>query len=200
MLIDPLPLSAKLLIAGSLFVAGLGLGGYAGWDWASSRAATQASKTESKAQKALIDSLRDAELMRDGAQLRGDALAIQLANTRNDLDELNRQLSRNVSRVTTIYRPAPNAAPQPLPACLFTTGFVRNWNAALGIPTGHEAAQTTSDFTDPASQSGATDGLDVSNINQADILTNHIDNATRCQTIESQLNALIDWHKGEASE
>jgi hypothetical protein len=191
---------APYIISLVVFLAGAAVGGASAWDWANSRADKEIASLKATHQQAMIDGLRDAELMRDGAQLRGDALAIQLANTRNDLAELNRQLSRNVPRVTTIYRPAPNAAPQPLPACLFTTGFVRNWNAALGV-SGLQAAQTTSDFTDPASQSGATDGIDgtdlnPADINQADLLTNHIDNATRCQGIEKQLNLLIDWHEG----
>ncbi|WP_288843431.1 hypothetical protein [uncultured Deefgea sp.] len=188
---------APYLITLFVFTGGAAVGGAAAWDWASSRSDKEIATIKADHQQAVIAGLSEAEIARDGAILRGNALSIELAHVRNNLAESRVQLSRNVPNVTTIYRPAPKAAARPLPACIFTAGFVRDWNTALGVPTEPKANQSASGTTDPASQSNATDGLDASDINQADILTNHIDNANRCQIIESQLNQLIDWHTGD---
>lgn len=134
--------------------------------------------------------------LKTAIQIRDDLTqALSLANA--DLAEQRVQLARKVPHVTTVYRPAPDAAPQPLPACVFTAGFVRDWNSALGLP---EAGGTAENADQQASETESSDGLDASAVTQADILSNHIDNAIRCRAIENQLTGLIDWHKGVTNE
>ena len=44
------------------------------------------------------------------------------------------QLQERIPHVTTQYRPAPGAAAEPIPRCVFTAGWLRDFNAALGVP------------------------------------------------------------------
>ncbi|PHV02803.1 hypothetical protein [Iodobacter sp. BJB302] len=185
---------SKLLLMGGLFAAGLALGGAGGWSWASSRADAEFAEQRDQA---LLDRLAGANRMleqQQQAQAFGEKLATELDQTRAQLSEARVQLSRSVSRVTTIYKASPSAAPVPLPAAVFTTGFVRLWNSALGVPAASDQ-QTTASLTDAASACDSADCLLASGVTQPDILTNHIDNALRCSTIEAQLNQLINWHE-----
>lgn len=196
--------AAPYVITLFVFLGGFAVGGAATWDWVSSRAKVEiaAMKDEQQQhkeeeQQAEIARLRQVKMERDAAELRANAISVELARARNALAEARVQLSRNVPRVTTIYRPAPDAAPVPLPACVFTTGFVRDWNTALGIV---ETSPATGDATDDTRAASEADGLSPSDITQADILANHIDNAIRCRAIENQLTGLIDWQKGVTNE
>jgi hypothetical protein len=187
---------SKFAFMGYLFATGLALGGYGGWSWTSSRADAELAEQRDQA---LLDRLAVAHRMLDQqqkVQAFGEKLAAELDQTRAQLNEARVQLSRSVSRVTTIYKASPNAAPQLLPAAVFTTGFVSVWNNALTVPAARDQ-QTPANITDAASSCDSADCLLASSFTQADILTNHIDNALRCSAIEAQLNQLINWHEGQ---
>jgi hypothetical protein len=95
---------------------------------------------------------------------------------------------QEVPHVTKFYRPAPGAAPQPLPRAVFTNGFVRVWNDALdpGLPADPAPAAGAPAAHDPA---GALD----SGVTEADVLRNHALNAAECDTLRNQLNSIADW-------
>ncbi|WP_410499690.1 hypothetical protein [Chitinibacter sp. S2-10] len=191
MMLDPKAVAVKALVCLGIGAAGFGVGAYVAWDWTSAHAKNEIADLKIERQDEVIASFVAAQAGRDAAELRANAISIELAHARNALAETRVQLSRNIQRVTTVYRPAPNATPVPLPACVFTTGFVHDWNAANGI---EQADQAASGAADQASAAEEADGLYPSGVTQSDILTNHIDNATRCRAIESQLSGLIDWH------
>jgi hypothetical protein len=187
---------SKFAFMGYLFATGLALGGYGGWSWASSRADAELAEQRDQA---LLDRLAIAQQMleqQQQVQTFGEKIASELDQTRTQLNEARVQLSRSVSRVTTIYKASPDAAPQPLPAAVFTAGFVRVWNSALAMPATSDQ-QATTNIADAASACDSADCLLASSFTQADILTNHIDNALRCSAIEAQLNQLINWHEGQ---
>lgn len=181
----------------ALAVGCAGIGAYQGYQWGRAHGDTLLAAQDKKHSEQMLAQLQARESdLKAAIQIRDDlTLALSLANA--DLAEKRVQLSRKVSHVTTVYRPAPDAAPQPLPACVFTTGFVREWNTALGLP---EAGATTEGANQQANEAQGADGLDPSAVTQADILNNHIDNAFRCRAIENQLTALIDWHTGASHE
>ncbi|MCW3482102.1 hypothetical protein OL229_21510 [Neisseriaceae bacterium JH1-16] len=119
---------------------------------------------------------------------RGDALAARLARQQLADADATAQLKRSLDRVSTVYRPAPDAPLQPLPRCVFTRGFVGVLNTAIGAepvpaadPAGAAAAETDT--------AGATD----SGVSQADLLDHLTDYGQRCRRLEHQLDALIDW-------
>ncbi|MDH4869830.1 lysis protein [Pseudomonas sp. BN515] len=55
-----------------------------------------------------------------------------LLQTQQQLADARQQLQERIPNVTTVYLPAPAAKPVPLPHCVFTAGWVRDINLALG--------------------------------------------------------------------
>nr|WP_229049485.1 MULTISPECIES: hypothetical protein [Proteus] len=88
--------------------------------------------------------------------------------------------------------------------CVFTRGFVRRYNAALGYDnasadTGRSdsgAAAGTGTGTTSWSAEAADSRLRDSGVTQQDILANLIDNATQCRIWRTQINALLDEREG----
>ncbi len=135
-------------------------------------------------------------------QERGDAISLQLLASNAKRDHLTDQLKQRVSHVSTVYIPKPGAAPVALPDHPFTVGWVRDYNAALGLrmpgaatATG-SAARTPTGFYSP----DAIDPSDLarSPVSQGDVLNNHIANAAACRQTEAQLNAILDWDEGKS--
>lgn len=125
-------------------------------------------------------------------QAKGNQLASQLADTKDNLRKKTESLTGEIARVTTLYRRALNAQPELLPSAVFTAGFVRVWNTANGISTAMPTPNSTSGIAAPSSGSGAADDLD-SGVSQAQILTNQVRNAELHSSCRAQLNNLIDW-------
>lgn len=128
-------------------------------------------------------------------QEKSNRLASQLANTKDDLRRTTEKLTGEIVHVTTLYRRALDAKPEPLPVAVFTTGFVRVWNNANGItaPTPSMPAPRPSNGTDPSSSgAGSPDDLD-SGLTTGQLLTNHVRNGELHGSCRAQLNRLIDW-------
>ena len=126
---------------------------------------------------------------------RGDLLASQLADAKESFRKNTDQLKGEIARVTTLYRRTLESAPEPLPAGVFTVGFVRVWNNANGIGTAVPAQQTrqaTSGIATSPDGAGAADSLD-SGVTQPLVLANQIRNGELHSSCRAQLNRLIDW-------
>jgi hypothetical protein len=105
---------------------------------------------------------------------------------------LETKLQKRVPNVIKVYRAAPGAPLQPVPACVFTGGFVRLWNRANdpGVPTAPAGAGAPADAGDAA---GAGDELD-SGVTQGDVLNNEIANGAECAVVKDQLNKILDLY------
>ncbi len=68
-------------------------------------------------------------------QARNDKLATDLAEQQRQHRQTTDRLSGEIARVNDLYRKALDAEPEPLPACVFTAGFVRVWDEATGART-----------------------------------------------------------------
>lgn len=126
---------------------------------------------------------------------RGDLLATQLADAKESFRKNTDQLKGEIARVTTLYRRTLESAPEPLPAGVFTVGFVRVWNKANGIGTAvpaQQARQATSGIASPPNGAGAAESLD-SGVTQPLVLANQIRNGELHSSCRVQLNRLIDW-------
>lgn len=145
------------------------------------RAADAAAKSATEA----LESLRI-------EQERGDQLASQLADTRATLRKTTDQLNGEIPRVTTWYRRTLTAPAEPLPAGVFTNGFVRVWNSANGISTSVRAEQAPIGAAASTNGAGAVDGLD-SGVTQPLVLANQIRNGELHSSCRAQLNRLIEW-------
>lgn len=97
-----------------------------------------------------------------------------------------------IPHVTTRYLPAPDAKAQPVPRCVFTAGWLRDFNAALGMP----SSTAISAHPAPAEATSATPGPDAelleSGITPADILAHANDYGSWVRQLAEQLNALLD--------
>ncbi|EJB4183829.1 hypothetical protein MTZ84_000623 [Salmonella enterica] len=87
--------------------------------------------------------------------------------------------------------------------CVFTRGFVQQYNAALGVTGAHNAGHHESTATATASAGKATGATDTavtrlrdSGVSQADILANVTDNARQCRVWREQLNGVLDYTEG----
>lgn len=135
--------------------------------------------------------VKDLRVQRD----RSDLLATQLANAKEYFRKNTDQLKGEIARVTTLYRRTLESSPEPLPAGVFTVGFVRVWNNANGIGTAVPAQQTrqaTSGIAASPDGAGAADSLD-SGVTPPLVLANQIRNGELHSSCRVQLNRLIDW-------
>lgn len=140
----------------------------------------------------------------EDARIRTEALLTRLQTTQHQLNEIAGQLAfeqreyrettdrltGELARVTTQYRRSLDAAPEPLPACVFTRDFVRLYDQA----TGAYPLPATGDPERAVAPSAATDSawdLD-SGIGQRAFLAHHIRYAEQCRSTAAQLNRLID--------
>ncbi|EBQ9987911.1 hypothetical protein DSF30_06455 [Salmonella enterica subsp. enterica serovar Oranienburg] len=87
--------------------------------------------------------------------------------------------------------------------CVFTRGFVQQYNAALGITTtgspghpGTAAAAASGTGKTPRATDTALARLRDSGVSQADVLANVTDNARQCRVWREQVNSLLDYTEG----
>lgn len=87
--------------------------------------------------------------------------------------------------------------------CVFTRGFVQQYNAALGVTGTHNAGHHESTAAASGSAGNATGTTDTalarlrdSGVSQADILANVTDNARQCRIWREQVNGLLDYTEG----
>lgn len=185
------------------------VGGGTGYFLGTARGDARVAQLTSDFQKANAEAVAAADADRERKQALADALSAELATTQAELHQAQINLSRRVPYVTTVYLPSlslgeskirtQTSAPVAIPRTVFTTGFVRLWDQANGIdlPGSGPAACRL----DGEAGTGETVGegcLHDSGISQADVLTNHIDNALRCRQVEALLDKYIQWHKGSA--
>ncbi|EBO3826566.1 hypothetical protein A8232_005187 [Salmonella enterica subsp. enterica serovar Kokomlemle] len=87
--------------------------------------------------------------------------------------------------------------------CVFTRGFVQQYNVALGITTtgspghpGTAAAAASGTGKTPRATDTALARLRDSGVSQADVLANVTDNARQCRVWREQVNSLLDYTEG----
>lgn len=122
-----------------------------------------------------------------------------------ELVERANALREEIDYVTTYYRAGRTAEPEPLPACIFTTGFVGVYNRAIGaepstatpMPAAGTAQRTAAAASTAATIGSSADALQPSGIGQANILQHLTGYGARCLAIEAQLNGLIDYLEHE---
>ena len=126
---------------------------------------------------------------------RNNRLAQALADEKAAHAQEKQTLLKRITNVTTVYVPTPGLAPRPLPRTVFTAGFMREYNAAIGLPA-PAAGTASAGLGGTAETSEASDAwLRDSGLSQADILAHVADYGERCRNLESQVNRLLDRHQ-----
>lgn len=192
-------LAALVLAAATALVAGGG--GYAlGHRSAKADGDAALAKLQRDHAVAIATAADEARLRLVAEVERNNRLAQALADEKAAHAQEKQSLLRRIANVTTVYVPAPGLAPRPLPRAVFTAGFVREYNAAIGLPTADTGATATGvGGTAEAGQAPDT-WLRDSGLGQADILAHIADYGERCRNLESQVNRLLDRHQGEHKE
>ncbi|EKT4470013.1 lysis protein [Pseudomonas putida] len=96
-----------------------------------------------------------------------------LQKTKQQLADAQDLLKERIPDVTTVYLPGPAAKPAPIPRCVFTVGWVRDINLALGgAPVSATASGTNTTLDDGAAwpAPGSAQELLESGVTPADIL------------------------------
>lgn len=181
-------------------------GGYLhGYGYATAQAKASHSAYVAQQSQATVDA--QAKHLRElrAEQERGDALSEKLLYANAENAKLSNDLKKRVPHVSTVYIEKPGAAPVALPDRPFTAGWVRDYNAALGlrVPQAPAAAGTAARTAAGIQAVGALGGIDAadlarSTVSQADVLDNHIDNSAVCKKLAAQLNAILDLDEGKA--
>lgn len=109
--------------------------------------------------------------------------------------EEKRQLQERIPHVTTQYIAAPGAVPKPIPRCVFTAGWLRDYNTALGVPTSGPGTATTPSEKAAWPATGTDAELLESGVTPADILAHAQEYGMWARSNLAQLNALLDLHE-----
>ena len=193
------PLPARLAAVGfacALSAAAAGSIAYGfGYRYASSLGATALATLKSQhAEQALsAESANRQQLMQQ--VIRANESEFRLFEAMTQHAQEQQQLQERIAHVTTHYRSAPDAVVQPIPRCVFTVGWLRDYNTALGVPA--PGAGTTA--AKPAQAPWAAPGTDAelleSGVTPADILAHAQDYGLWVRNNLAQLNGLLDLQK-----
>ncbi|HAT1683671.1 TPA: hypothetical protein I8Y21_004426 [Klebsiella oxytoca] len=116
------------------------------------------------------------------------------------LERENADLKQQIADVTRRWVDASGKS-HPV-RCVFTRGFVQQYNAALGVTApaaGHPvpaAAASPGAGSTPRTTDAALSRLRDSGVSQADVLANVTDNARQCRVWREQVNSLLDYLEG----
>lgn len=102
------------------------------------------------------------------------------------------QLQERIPHVTTVYRPAPAAVPVVIPRCVFTAGWLRDFNLALGVPAPTPGTTAVTAQAAPWPTPGTDAELLESGVTPADILAFAQDYGRWARDNLAQLNQLLD--------
>ncbi|WP_110970234.1 lysis protein [Pseudomonas huaxiensis] len=154
-------------------------------------AANLAALKQQYAEQALANGQKSLDDLLSEIRRANDAEA-QLINAKAQHQTELDHLQERIPNVTTVYLPAPASKPVAIPRCVFTAGWLRDYNAALGVPatvqgttTGHPQAATST-----APGTGAE--LLESGVTPADILAHAQDYGMWARNNMAQLNAVLD--------
>lgn len=149
-----------------------------------------------RAQGAAESAKQGAKKLQD-EQARNDLLASDLAELQRTLRKTTDRLNGEIDRVNDLYRDALDAQPKPLPACVFTAGWVRLYDDATGaVAAGMPAAADPNRTAAQVAEGRAAEQLN-SGISQRDVLAHHVRYAEQCRSTAAQLDALIDAVEGQ---
>lgn len=193
------PLPARLAAVGFACLLSAAAGGSIaygfGFRYAQSLGATALSGLKSEHAEQALAAEKASRLQLLQQVTRAQESESLLFNLMDQYAKEKQSLQERISHVTTQYRPAPGAAAQPIPRCVFTAGWLRDYNAALGVPA--PGAGTTA--TQPAQASRTAPGTDAelleSGITPADILAHAQDYGQWARNNLAQLNGLLDQQK-----
>lgn len=197
-LITPLPSGLTLGLLACLVcgAAGAGIGYGFGYRHAAALGSADLDKLKTKhAEQALAAARESRVRLLQQVERANQAEALMLADRERHAEHV-KQLEERIPHVTTTYRPTAAAAPVAIPHCVFTVGWLRDYNTALGVPgaaTGPVAGRTG---PAPWAAAGTDAELLESGVSPADILAHAQDYGRWATNAASQVTALLKTKEG----
>lgn len=191
----PSSLTAGLLICVLCAAAAAGIAYGFGYRHAAAVGAAELGQLQARHAKQAHTASESARVQLLQQVTRANLAEAQLLAESDQLTAEQQPLQERIPHVTTTYRPAPAAAPEPVPHCVFTAGWLRDYNTALGVPA--PAAGTAAAIAQAAAwpTPGADAELLESGVTPADILAHAQDYGRWARRNLAQLNGLLDLHK-----
>jgi len=193
-LVSPLPARlATAFLACTLSAAAAGSVAYGfGFRYAQSLGATDLANLKgTHAEQALAAETANRVHLLQQVTRATEAEALLFA-TFNRFTEEKRQLQERISHVTTQYIATPGTVAKPIPRCVFTAGWLRDYNAALGVPTPRPGTAATTSEKAAWPATGTDAELLESGVTAADILAHAQDYGVWARSNLAQLNGLLD--------
>lgn len=183
------------LLLGGMYLAALWVHGQNQWDGGYENAKAAGDKVIAElrlqhAEHALQTSIESRVQLLQQVTRANQAEELMLGQM--DLHAKDKQLlQERIPDVTTRYLPALTAAPEPIPHCVFTAGWLRDYNAALGVPTTAAGATASSSGQAANHATDADTELLESGITPADILAHAQDYGQWARNLASQVTGLL---------
>lgn len=123
---------------------------------------------------------------------------VALADTRQTVAATASAVKTRIVYVTTQYIPSGASAPVDLPRCVFTRGWLRDYNTALGVPGTAQSAAAGGTGNEALPAAAVEAGLLAdSGLTQADILAHAADYGAWCGGLSAQVTGLIGVCAGD---
>ena len=202
--------AARVLTTGRLIIYGLALavlstliggagGAWLGYDYARAKGEAEIGTLKTQHATALAQAHDKALKEYQRETERAATAELALVSAQKQFAVERKSLLRRINDVTTVYQPAPGAAPVALPRTVLTAGWLQLYNAAIGVPGIQTPAATGSAGHAPAATATVDTGLLLdSGVTQADILAHIADYGAICRGLAAQVNGLLDLHEGKS--
>lgn len=185
-------LSARIAAVGVACALSAAAAGYISFRYASALGDAELAdlKTQHAEQALAAESANRLQLLQQVARAyESESL---LFNLMDQYAKENRERQERIPHVTTQYLAAPGATAQPIPRCVFTVGWLRDFNAALGVPAPGAGATAAQPSATPWTAPGIDAELLESGVTPADILAHAQDYGLWSRRLYTQLNGLLD--------
>lgn len=198
MLVNPLPSGLTLGLLACLVcgAAGAGIGYGFGFRQADALGTARLETlTRQHAEQALAAAEQSLLRYRQQVERANQAEALMLADRTRHAEHVQ-QLQERIPHVTTLYRPTAAAAPVAIPYCVFTVGWLRDYNTALGVPGAATGPVASHAGPAPWAAAGTDAELLPAGVSPADILAHAHDYGRWASNAASQVTALLNTREG----
>jgi hypothetical protein len=197
-LVNPLPSGLTLGLMACLVcgAAGAGIGYGFGFRHAAALGTADLKTLEAEhAEQALAAASESRVRLLQQVERANQAEALMLAERDRHAEQVQ-QLQERIPHVTTTYRPTAAAAPVAIPHCVFTVGWLRDYNTAIGVPGAATGPVASHAGQAPWAAAGTDAELLESGVSPADILAHAQDYGRWARNAASQVTALLNTKEG----
>lgn len=171
--------------------AGTGVGYGMGYRYAAATGSAELERERTAHAEAIAMAAHESRITLRQQVTRANAAESQLLADQAGHAKQVTELEGRIGHVTSHYRPSPAQAPQPAPRCVFTVGWLRDYNAALGVPGALAGPVTGPAGPAPWAAPGTDAELLESGVTPADILAHAQDYGRWARGLASQVTGLL---------